>query len=289
MKKFLFAAMAVVALALGSCGNSVKADLQDNIDTLAYNLGLAQSSGLKQYMQMQLRVDTTYIAEFVKGIKQGALNEPDPKDNAYHEGLKIGQQVAQMAENLSRDVYSNDTTGTQTVGVKNLLAGIVEGLENGISQEDAQAAYDVFQALLAAIQEQNLLDQYGDVKAEGEAYLAENAKAEGVVVTESGLQYTVLEAGTGEAPADTATIEVLYEGRFVNGEVFDSNTGEGKDPLKINLRRPRVVAGFAEAVQLMPLGAKWEVTLPYDLAYGTNGQGSIKPFSTLIFTIERVK
>ena len=289
MKKLLFAVIAVVGVTLSSCVGNVKADLKDNVDSLAYNLGLAQANGLKQYMQMQLRVDTTYIAEFVKGIKQGALNEPDPKDNAFREGIKIGQQVAQMAENLSRDVYSNDTTGTQTVGIQNLLAGIIYGLENNISQEEAQAAYDVFQALLAPIQEQNLLAIYGDVKAEGEAYLAENAKQEGVVVTASGLQYTILEAGQGEAPADTANIEVLYEGRFINGEVFDSNTEEGKSPLKINLRRPRVVAGFEEAVKQMPLGAKWEVSIPYDLAYGTNGQGQIKPFSTLIFTIERVK
>lgn len=290
MKKFLSIAVAIVALALTSCGNSVKADLQDNVDSLAYNLGLAQASGLKQYMQMQLHVDTAYVDEFIKGIKQGALNEPDPKGSAYYKGVEIGQQVAQMAENLSHDVYSNDTTGTQTVGVKNLLAGIVEGLQQNISQEEAQAAYETFQALLAPIQEQNLLDAYGDNKAAGEAYLAMNAKKEGVVVTESGLQYVVLEPGTGDVPADTTVVEVLYEGRLIDGEVFDSNTTEGKDPLKINMKRPRVVAGFEEAVKGMPLGAKWEVTIPQELAYGERGQGQlIKPFSALIFTIERIK
>lgn len=286
MKKLLIMAGAVCALALASCNGNVKADLKDNVDTLTYELGVAQSYGLKGYMQMQLRVDTAYIDEFVRGMKQGALNEPDPKQNAYQKGLEIGQQVQQMAKGLSDDVYAGDST--QSIKVENLLAGIIDGLL-GNTTETSDEAYAKFQELIAPIHTANLLKEYGDNKEAGEAYLAANAKKEGVTVLPSGVQYSVIEAGAGDVPADTTVVEVRYEGKLVDGTIFDSNTDEGRNPLRINMARPSVVAGFLEAVQLMPLGAKWEVTIPQELAYGEQNSGKIKPFSTLIFTIERVK
>lgn len=293
MKKLLIMAGAVCALALASCNGNVKADLKDNVDTLTYELGVAQSYGLKGYMQMQLRVDTAYIDEFVRGMKHGALNEPDPKQNAYQKGLEIGQQVQQMAKGLSDDVYAGDST--QSVKLENLLAGIIDGLL-GNTTETSDEAYAKFQELIAPIHTANLLKEYGDNKAAGEAYLAENAKKEGVTVLPSGLQYSVIEAGAGDIPADTTVVEVRYEGKLVDGTVFDSNTevdsktGEMvRNPLRINMARPSVVPGFLEAVQQMPLGAKWEVTIPQELAYGEQNSGKIQPFSTLIFTIERVK
>lgn len=286
MKKLLILAGAVCALALSACSGSVKADLKDNVDTLTYELGVAQSYGLKGYMQMQLHVDTAYIDEFIRGMKQGALNEPDPKQNAYQKGLEIGQQVAQMAQGLSNDVYAGDST--KSINTENLLAGIIDGLL-GNTTETADEAYEKFQELIAPIHTANLLAEFGDNKEAGEAYLAENAKKEGVTVLPSGVQFSVIEAGAGDVPTDTTIVEVRYEGKLVDGTVFDSNTDENRNPLKINMARPGVVPGFLEAVQAMPLGAKWEVTIPQELAYGEQNSGSIKPFSTLIFTIERVK
>ena len=285
MKKIIIPALLLMAMAVASCQKSVKANLQDNVDSLAYELGIAQGFGLKNYMQMQLRVDTTYMDEFIRGMKQGALNEPDPKQHAYMQGVEIGQQVLQMSESLTSDVYPNDSTAS--ISVDNLLAGIITALK-GEAGESGDEAYEKFQALMEPIQLANLLAEFGDNKAAGEAYLAENAKKEGVVVLPSGVQYLVLEEGHGDVPADTAKVDVSYEGKLVDGTVFDSNLEEGRKPLTINMANMRVVPGFGEVVKMMPVGAKWEVVIPQDQAYGQRRSGKIMPFSTLIFTIERL-
>ena len=95
--------------------------------------------------------------------------------------------------------------------------------------------------------------------------------------------------GTGALPTDTSTVKCLYEGRLIDGTVFDSNTEEGRDPFEVNLGMPRVIPGWVEALKLMPAGSKWEVYIPQDLGYGQQDMGQIKPFSTLIFTIEVLK
>ena len=285
MKKIIIPALLLMAMAVTSCQKSVKADLQDNVDSLTYELGIAQGYGLKNYMQMQLRVDTTYMDEFIRGMKQGALNEPDPKQHAYMQGVEIGQQVLQMSESLTGDVYPNDSTAS--VSVENLLAGIISSLK-GEAGETGDEAYEKFQALMAPIQMANLLAEYGDNKAAGEAYLAENAKKEGVVVLPSGVQYLVLEEGHGDVPSDSAKVDVNYEGKLVDGTIFDSSLNEGRKPLTINMANPRVVPGFGEVIKMMPVGAKWEVVIPQDQAYGEKRSGKIMPFSTLIFTIERL-
>lgn len=119
-------------------------------------------------------------------------------------------------------------------------------------------------------------------------YLEENAKQEGVIVTESGLQYRVLEAGSGKSPADSnAEVEVHYEGKLVNGKVFDSSYKRGQS---ITFFLNQVIPGWSEGVQLMQEGATFEFTIPSELGYGTRGaQGVIPPNATLIFKVELLK
>ena len=106
--------------------------------------------------------------------------------------------------------------------------------------------------------------------AEGEAFLAENAKKEGVVVTESGLQYEVLTEGTGEKPSASSTVRTHYHGTLINGEVFDSSV-ERDQPAEFPVGG--VIAGWTEALQLMNVGSKWKLYIPYHLAYGERGAG----------------
>lgn len=287
MKKLIFAATAFAAIMLTSCDNTnVKADLKDSVDSLTNYLGIVQSDGLKQYMKMQLQVDSAYTNEFIKGMIEGATAKDDPKQDAYMKGLTVGKQVKDMANNLSSEVYADDST--KQVPVKNLLAGIIAGLK-GEATMSPDSAYGEFQSMLQPLRTAALERKYADEKAANEKFLADNAKKEGVTVLPSGIQYKVITEGTGALPTDTSTVKCLYEGRLIDGTVFDSNTGEGREPFEVNLGMPRVIPGWVEALKLMPAGSKWEVYIPQDLAYGAQDMGQIKPFSTLVFTIEVLK
>lgn len=285
MKKIAFLA-AVAAVALYSCGGSeVKPEFKDEVDSLAYELGVAQSEGLKQYMTMQLGVDSTQIDEFIKGMKEGSLNEADPKKDAFYKGVEVGKQIQQMNKGLTNQVYGDDSTKSVKVG--NLLAGIIAGLK-GTANETAEAAGQKFEALLEPIRTKNLEKEFGDNKKAGEKYLEENKKKEGVVTLPSGVQYKVLTKGTGALPTDSSVVKVNYEGKLIDGTKFDSSYDRNQ-PLEVNMATPRVIPGWVEVLKLMPAGSVWEVTIPQEQAYGSQNQGQIKPFSTLIFKMEVLK
>ena len=285
MKKLVFLAAAAAALLVVSCQKNVSADLKEDVDSLTYELGVAQADGLKQYMTFQLGVDSTQLDEFLRGVQEGALNEPSAKEDAYRKGLEVGKQVQQMIKGLTQEVYGNDST--KTLNVNNLLAGLIDGLK-GTASMSTQEAMESFEARLAPIKEQNLLNEFGENKKAGEEYLAKNAKAEGVTTLASGVQYKVIEAGKGVLPTDSSKVEVKYEGKLIDGTVFDSNL-DREQPFVVDLKAPHVIPGWVEVLKIMPLGAKWEVTIPQEQAYGKQNMGQIKPFSTLIFTIERQK
>lgn len=287
MKKILMVAatVAVTAMTMTSCDGGANTSLKDDVDSLAYNLGVAQSEGLKQYMTMQLGVDTAYIDEFIKGMKEGAVNEADPKKEAYFEGLKVGKQVQQMAKGLSQEVYAGDST--KSVNAKAIVAGLVAGLTKK-ADLTSEEAFNKFNEKLEPIRTANTEKQFADNKAAGEKYLAENKKKEGVKVTPSGLQYKVLVEGTGALPSDTAKLQVNYEGKLIDGTVFDSSY-ERNMPFTVDMAQPHVIQGWVEVLKMMPAGSKWEVTIPQELGYGAQNQGMIKPFSTLVFTIEVLK
>ena len=286
MRKFiLMAAVVLTAMSFTACNKGGKASLKTDVDSIAYNLGVAQAQGLKQYMTMQLGVDSAYVDEFIKGMKEGAVNEANPKKEAYMKGLDVGKQVQQMAKGLSNEVFAGDST--QSVNVNNILAGLIAGLK-GTETMTAEEAYAKFNEKLEPVRQASLEKQYGENKAAGEKYLADNKKKEGVQVTKSGLQYKVLVAGDGALPTDTSKLKVNYEGKLIDGTKFDSSY-DRNEPFEVNMAAPRVIQGWIEALKLMPAGSKWEVVIPQELGYGSQNMGQIKPFSTLVFTIEVLK
>lgn len=285
MKKILSLAAVSAAIVLASCNGGTNPTLNDNVDSLTYDLGMAQADGLKQYMTMQLQVDSTCIEDFIKGMKDGCEKELSKSEDAYRKGLDVGAQVKQMAESLSKDVYADDST--KSVNVKNLLAGLIAGLK-GTAPMSSDSAYAEFNKLLEPIHNANLEKTYGDNRKAGEKYLAENKKKEGVVTLESGVQYKVITAGDGAMPTDTTVVKCNYEGKLIDGTVFDSSY-ERNQPLEVDLAQPNVIDGWVEVLKLMPAGSKWEVAIPYDQAYKNREMGQIKPFSALIFTIETLK
>jgi FKBP-type peptidyl-prolyl cis-trans isomerase FklB len=125
--------------------------------------------------------------------------------------------------------------------------------------------------------------KYGTIKEEGEAFLLENATKEGVITTESGLQYEVIKMGKGKKPAATDRVKVHYHGTLIDGTVFDSSVERG-EPITFGLNQ--VIAGWTEGVQLMPIGSKFRFYIPQELGYGAQNAGAIPPYSTLIFEVE---
>ena len=285
MKKLMFvAAMAMSAAIFTGCGNSTpKANLKSDVDTLSYVFGMARTQGLKEYLS-QTGVDTTYMADFIKGLNEGANSGDDKKKAAYYAGIQIGQQIAnQWVSGMNRELFGDDST--KTISLKNLMAGFVSGINNnGLMTVDS--AQQVAQVMMQSIKAKELEKTYGSNKEAGEKFLAANKTKEGVKTLESGVQYKVIKEGNGPIPADTSLVKVHYEGKTVEGKVFDSSYERGEP---VNLRCNQTIKGWTDAMVHMPAGSVWEVYIPQDLAYGEREQGDIKPFSTLIFKIELIE
>ena len=285
MKKLMFVAvMAISAALFTGCGNSTpKANLKSDVDTLSYVFGMARTQGLKEYLS-QTGVDTTYMADFIKGLNEGANSGDDKKKAAYYAGIQIGQQIAnQWVSGMNRELFGDDST--KTISLKNLMAGFVGGIKNnGLMTVDS--ANQVAQVMMQTVKAKELEKTYGSNKEAGEKFLAANAKKDGVKTLPSGVQYKVIKEGNGAIPADTSLVKVHYEGKTVEGKVFDSSYERGEP---INLRCNQTIKGWTDAMVHMPAGSVWEVYIPQDLAYGEREQGDIKPFSTLIFKIELIE
>ena len=284
MKKITFAAVAAVAaIMISSCGNSTpRASLKNEVDTLSYAIGMAQTQGLKEYLVGSLDVDTTYIDEFIKGLNEGANAGDNKKKAAYYAGIQIGQQIAnRMVKGINHEVFGDDST--KTISLKNFMAGFISGTTGKKGLMTVDSAQMVAQRLISSVKAKELEKSYGANKAAGEKFLAENAKKEGVKVLPSGVQYKVIKEGTAAIPADTSLVKVNYEGRLINDSIFDSSYQRGEPT---TFRANQVIKGWTEALCHMPAGSVWEVYIPQELAYGEREQNIIKPFSALIFKIE---
>ena len=284
MKKVsIFMAIAAAA-SLASCtAQAPKANLKTDIDSLSYSIGMAQTQGLKGYLTGRLDVDTAYMAEFIKGLNEGA-NKTSKKDIAYMAGLQIGQQISnQMMKGINQELFAGDST--KTISKDNFMAGFIAGtLEKG-GVMTMEAAQEYTRTAMETIKAKAMEEKYADYKAENEKFLAENKAKEGVKTTESGLQYKVITEGKGEIPADTCKVKVNYKGTLIDGTEFDSSYKRNEPA---TFRANQVIKGWTEALTMMPVGSKWELYIPQELAYGSRESGQIKPFSTLIFEVELV-
>ena len=284
MKKITFAAIAAVAaVMISSCGNTTpRASLKNEVDTLSYAIGMAQTQGLKEYLLGSLDVDTAYMDEFIKGLNEGANAGDNKKKAAYYAGIQIGQQIAnRMVKGINHEVFGDDST--KTISLKNFMAGFISGTTGKKGLMTVDSAQMVAQRLISTVKAKELEKTYGPNKEAGEKFLAENAKKEGVKTLPSGVQYKVLKEGTGAIPADTSLVKVNYEGRLINDSIFDSSYQRGEPT---TFRANQVIRGWTEALCHMPAGSVWEVYIPQELGYGEREQNVIKPFSTLIFKIE---
>ena len=150
-----------------------------------------------------------------------------------------------------------------------------------------EMANQVAQTKMEIIKSKTMMKEYGANKVAGEKFLAANKKKPGVVTLPSGLQYKVIKEGHGAIPTDTTTVTVNYEGRTIDGKIFESSYTNGQGPVTIQPKQ--FIPGWTQALTRMPAGSVWEVYIPQSLAYGAREAGQIKPFSTLIFKIELIK
>ena len=282
MKKTTFFAAIAAAASMASCtAQAPKANMKTEVDSLSYMMGISNTQGLKQYVVGQLGVDSTYMTDFIGGIVEGA-KEMSKKEEARLAGIQIGQQVAgRMLEGISQQVFGADSE--LTIDKNNFLAGFIAAVEEkgmAVTMEEAQAYVQLHSE---TIKEKAMEKQYGENKAAGTAFLAENATKEGVVTTESGLQYKVIKVGKGEVPTAESKVKVHYKGTLLDGTEFDSSYSRNEPT---SFRANQVIKGWTEALTMMPVGSKWELYIPQDLAYGSRDAGQIKPFSTLIFEVE---
>lgn len=219
-------------------------------------------------------------ATFHSAQAQQLTNRIDTLSYSY--GVAQSQGLVRFLKQFSQDVFGNDST--QSLNMDLFMDGFNRGVKGEQGAISVEKANELVPVLIQAIKEETTMRLYGANKTAGEKFLAENAKKKGVKTLESGVQYKVLTEGKGAVPTSTQKVKVNYEGRTLDGNVFDSSYKRGKPT---DFRCDQVIKGWTEALTHMPVGSTWEVYIPQQLAYGERGAGNdIKPFSMLIFKIE---
>ena len=288
MKKIIVLAVAVLmgasltpasaAKKKQNAGQRTPAQLVTHNDSLSFAAGQTLTTGLMNFLKQQYDIDESNLAQFIKGIEEALDKGDKAEERAYAAGVTIAHTIKdKMYPGISKDLGSN-------VDEKLFVKGFISALlGDSVPMKHADAEKYYREQVEAS--KKAKLDE--TIKA-GEAFLRENAKKEGVKTTESGLQYKILKAGNGEIPAPIDEVEVIYEGRLIDGTVFDA-TSKHNGQKTDKFRADRVIKGWTEALTMMPVGSKWQIYIPQNLAYGDRAAGDvIKPGSTLVFDIELV-
>ncbi len=247
-------------------------------DSLSYAAGMNATRGLEEYLSSQLGVSKEQLPDFLNGLKEGISKRKEISFSAYTAGLQIAAQVERsMLPNIQKQFKGTSADIDEDLFFK----GFVDALKQDTSFMKPEAAQTYF-----AKKQQQLVEQRNEaVKIAGEKFLAANKKKPGVVTLPSGLQYKILVKGNGAKPGKDDQVKVVYEGRTIDGKVFDSTVRHGTESDTFGVGR--LIKGWTEALLLMPVGSKWEIYIPQELAYGARGAGNdIAPYSPLIFTLE---
>lgn len=259
-----------------------KVDLGLDDSKTAYAFGLSQSTGLKEYISNEFGIDTLELIKFEQGAYEGFSKMEDPHQRAFFAGIQIGNQISnKMIYAINYEIFGDDST--KTIPLNKFMAGFISATLGTGSLMSVDYANQIAQKLIKSVKEKSMMPEFDSNKKLGELFLAENVKKEGVKVLPGGVQYKVIREGSGAIPTDTSLVKVHYEGRLIDGTVFDSSYKRGEPAI---FRPNQVVKGWTEALCHMPAGSIWEVYIPQDMAYGEREQGDIKPFSALIFKIE---
>lgn len=253
--------------------------LLSSSDSLSYTTGMAVTNGLIGYMQSQLGVDTAYMADFIAGFEEATKGLNDPRQKARMAGINIADQVSgRMLSGLKKEADG----APDSINDQLFFRGFTDALLNDTTVMTLSKAEPISRDKIEANRQAKVALQ----TAKGRAFLAENAKKDGVIVLPSGLQYKVLKKGDGIVPQKTDKVKVHYEGRLIDGTVFDASSKHGTEPA--TFRPDQVIKGWTEALTMMPVGSKWQLFIPQELGYGERATGQIPAYSTLIFDVELI-
>ena len=302
MKKLL-ALFPALALGFASCRPDVpQARLETPLDTLAYCLGVSHATdkaGLAKYLE-SVNSDSAHVENFLKGLYTGLVKgaeayesgKTDKSALAYNEGINVGIQLLdRVVARTERLLQLGDSLHIEPAEMAAGFADFVHS--NVVLAIDGKPATreqisDVVESLMERIGDERAEALYGKEKRAGLDFIAQKAKEPGVKPLEDGIFYKELQAGTGSTPTLQSKVRVRYEGRFIDGKIFDATTNHGNkefDEFPVN----GVIQGWQKALIHMPVGAKWEVYIPYDQAYGAAGNPpDLPPYSTLVFTMELI-
>lgn len=296
MKKVIALALAVVASASFCTVDAKKkkkvveeapvvlpVELKSSSDSVSYTAGMSLTNGLLPYLKQQHGIDSAQIATFLKAFEETIKAGDDPETKARIAGAEIAHQVSsRMLPGITNEF--KDTP--DSIEADLLYRGFIDGLKKDtthFNQQKAESYFKEKQEIDKKAKEEKL---WGPNRRAGEQFLKENATKDSVITTASGLQYKVLVKGEGQVPQMTDKVQVNYEGRLIDGTVFDASAKHGDKPAEF--RPDQVIKGWTEALTMMPVGSKWQLYIPQQLAYGERNTGSIKPYSTLIFDVELV-
>lgn len=248
-------------------------------DSLSYAAGMAATQGLLPYLKEQLHIDEAQLPDFIRGYEDAVTKSADPAFKAYIAGSTIAQQAAErILPSMNRNLQGTPDSLQTSLFHKGFIAAV--GQDSTFFRETEARTY--FQTRSQAI-----INAANEAwKAKNEQWMADNKTKDSVQTTASGLQYKVLTMGTGAKPTKEQTVQVVYEGKTIDGHVFDSTDRHSSKKGYDSFRCDQVIKGWGEALTMMPVGSKWELYIPQDLAYGQRQAGQIKPYSALIFTVE---
>jgi len=250
-------------------------------DSLSYAAGMMATDGLMPFLQQQYGMKATeaQLEAFVNGYNHYLESAGDSLASAYNAGM----QIAEMTNKRMLPGIGDDLKDTpDSLRTPLFYQGFIDGVKGNVQVYTVDEAKRVFKE-----RRDSIVNQKNEAyKQKNEAWLKANATNDGVKTTASGLQYKVITTGTGEVPTKTDKVEVKYEGKMIDGTVFDSSYK--RNPQTTKFRADQVIKGWTEALTMMPVGSKWELYIPQELGYGSRTAGQIKPYSTLIFTVELV-
>ena len=283
MKKLnIFIAVTLMAAVTFSSCNKNKAalpELKTQLDSLNYALGVAYGGGIYEN-SIAAKGDSTKIAieSFFKGLNEGMKGDVDPENV---EIVGLGTQIGTALKEQEKTGLMGDSTLKLDIDL--IKQGLINGLKGSNIQMTAAEAQTYLNTTMEVLKAKQAEAKYGANKAAGAAFLAANAKKPGVITTASGLQYEIITKGTGALPTDTSNVKVDYHGTLVDGTVFDSSV-DRKQPASFKVNQ--VIPGWTEALKLMPVGSKFKLYIPQELAYGARETGGpIKPYSALVFEV----